>query len=60
MTTDHEHEGIRERVSEALDRAQDKLDNLSRDPADAAGVDAEAKRHREQMDETEPGSPNVP
>lgn len=62
MTTEHEHEheGLGERVSGALDRAQEKLDNLSRDPKDTAGVAAEAKRHREQMGESEPGSPKEP
>lgn len=64
MTTEHqqeqEHEGIRQRVTGALDRAQEKLDNLSRDPRDAAGVEAEAKRHREQLGEPEPDSPNAP
>lgn len=60
MTTENEHESLRERVSGALDRAQEKLDNLSRDPKDAAEVEAEAQRHREQLGEPEPGSPNDP
>lgn len=58
MTTEHGHESIRERVTGALDRAQEKLDNLSRDPDDAPGVEAEAKRHRELMGEDQPTSPN--
>lgn len=56
MAAEHEHEGLRERFSGALDRAQKGLDDLSRDPDDAAGLEAEAERHREQMGEPQPGS----